>query len=263
MDIERDYCCHRIRRCSASSALLSESAWSLVIAILIAWAMSLSSRAAWALDPAKAITQYSHSSWQGLEGLPQDTVRAVAQTEDGYLWIGTEAGLARFDGVRLDVFNRRSNPDIFESSHIYALATAPDGTLWIGTLGGGLNQLKDGPFTTISVAEGLVSELPSSFFEDPDGSLRIPSRTHGLDRLREGHIETLTVEDGLTSNNLWGGCCEIKRAVFGSPPAGTAWIDCMRARGNISEPKTAWPGTPYSSWPKIDKDTSGSAPTRG
>src|ERR1039458_9231042 len=60
-----------------------------------------------ALDPARRITQYIHRVWTQEDGLPQDTVRAIAQTPDGYLWIGTEEGLASFDGYDFTAFNRR------------------------------------------------------------------------------------------------------------------------------------------------------------
>ena len=54
-----------------------------------------------ALDPSKALTEFSHDVWQIEDGLPQSTVRAIVQTRDGYLWFGTEEGLARFDGAEI------------------------------------------------------------------------------------------------------------------------------------------------------------------
>ena len=59
----------------------------------------------WALDPHKALTQYSRTVWTQEHGLPQDTIRAIVQTTDGYLWLGTDEGLARFDGYDFVVFN--------------------------------------------------------------------------------------------------------------------------------------------------------------
>ena len=58
-----------------------------------------------ALDPTKAITQYVRQTWQSGSGLPHNTVMAIAQTTDGYVWLGTEEGLARFDGDRFTVFD--------------------------------------------------------------------------------------------------------------------------------------------------------------
>jgi len=57
-----------------------------------------------ALDPKKAITQYNHNVWQAESGRPQNSVNTMIQTRDGYLWLGTQEGLVRFDGVRFAVF---------------------------------------------------------------------------------------------------------------------------------------------------------------
>src|ERR1035441_8859721 len=57
-----------------------------------------------ALDPHKALTQYSISIWTQQQGLPQDTIGAITQTSDGYLWLGTDEGLARFHGYEFTIF---------------------------------------------------------------------------------------------------------------------------------------------------------------
>src|ERR1039458_3197202 len=106
-----------------------------------------------ALDPARRITQYIHRVWTQEDGLPQDTVRAIAQTPDGYLWIGTEEGLASFDGYDFTAFNRRGG--ILPNDTVAALAVARDGTLWAGTPGG-LVSFKDGVWRTLARAEGLA-----------------------------------------------------------------------------------------------------------
>jgi ligand-binding sensor domain-containing protein len=84
-----------------------------------------------ALDPHKPITHYSQSVWHTADGLPQDSVRAIAQTRDGYLWIGTQAGLARFDGVHFTIFDPSNSP--LKHDHIMSLLGVRDGSLWIGT----------------------------------------------------------------------------------------------------------------------------------
>src|SRR5262245_5217598 len=63
-----------------------------------------------ALEPAKAISQYSHAVWQERNGLPGDMVSAILQTRDGYLWFGTLNGLARFDGLRFTTFDPQGTP---------------------------------------------------------------------------------------------------------------------------------------------------------
>ena len=80
--------------------------------------VALSARAS--LDPSKALTQYVHRSWQADSDLPQNSVLAIAQTPDGYLWLGTESGLARFDGVHFTLFDQRAIPGL-RSNEIRAL----------------------------------------------------------------------------------------------------------------------------------------------
>src|SRR6185436_16431550 len=86
--------------------------------------------------------------WQIEDGLPHNNVEAVAQTPDGYLWVGTTAGLARFDGARFVVYDGSNTPEL-EQSYIRVLRLMRDGSLWIGTAGGTLVQWHDGQFTLL------------------------------------------------------------------------------------------------------------------
>jgi len=81
-------------------------------------------RYGWALDPYRSLTQYSRTVWTQADGLPQDTVRAITQTADGYLWLGTEEGLARFDGYEFTTFDKRDGD--LPSNYITALAATAD-----------------------------------------------------------------------------------------------------------------------------------------
>src|ERR1700689_4092410 len=95
---------------------------------------TLCSRPLSALDPHKELTQYSASVWTQQQGLPQDAVRAIAQTTDGYLWVGTDGGLARFDGYEFVSLHRERGAPA--SNSISALAAGRDGSLWIGSRSG-------------------------------------------------------------------------------------------------------------------------------
>ena len=110
---------------------------------------------AFALDPHKTIAQYAHEVWTTKNGLPEADVMAILQTRDGYLWVGSEEGLARFDGVTFAVFDHRNSP--LPNNRIQALLEAPDGSLWVGTENG-LARLKDGQFSNFSVRDGLPSD---------------------------------------------------------------------------------------------------------
>ena len=125
-------------------------------------------RDALALDPRKALTQYSRTVWTQEHGLPQDTIRAIVQTTDGYLWLGTDEGLARFDGYEFVVFNKdRGN---LPTNSITALAAGTDGSLWIGT-GVGLTRYKDKRFRTYTVKDGLPDDTIADLLVDHTGAL--------------------------------------------------------------------------------------------
>jgi signal transduction histidine kinase/ligand-binding sensor domain-containing protein len=100
--------------------------------VVAATAFVLATRPALALDPKARITQYRHTAWRVPEGPFESAPNAIAQTTDGYIWIGTDTGLLRFDGVRF----RRWTPPAdtrWSSTGIVSLLGASDGTLWIGT----------------------------------------------------------------------------------------------------------------------------------
>src|SRR5688572_27965321 len=93
------------------------------------------------LDPNKRISQYTRTVWSASDGLPMNTVQVVLQTRDGYVWLATEEGLVRFDGVKFEVFDQKTTP-VLPGKDIKALFEAPDGSLWIGMVGG-VARLKD------------------------------------------------------------------------------------------------------------------------
>ena len=112
---------------------------------------------------AQAFENYTTRVWQTQDGLPQQTVQAVTQAQDGFLWIGTTGGLLRFDGSHFVPFERANTP-AFKENSVFSLMTGKDGTLWIGTEGGGLIRMRDGQFRQFGSAEGcpMASSAPSS-----------------------------------------------------------------------------------------------------
>ncbi|MGO8930452.1 MAG: two-component regulator propeller domain-containing protein [Limisphaerales bacterium] len=110
-------------------------------------------------------------AWGTGAGLPQNTVNAIAQTPDGYLWLGTRDGLARFDGVRFTVFSLR---DSLQSVEIQTLYVNRKGTLWIGTSGGGLSRWVKGRIENVTLPHELVApDTVTAFAEDAAGRLWI------------------------------------------------------------------------------------------
>src|SRR5262245_5424269 len=138
----------------------------LAICSALIWTMLAGHPNAFALDPTLDITQYAHMSWRIRDGFPKAHVGAFAQTPDGYLWLGTELGLLRFDGIR----NMDWVPPAGEqlpSSYIRELLTARDGRLWIGTTSG-LASLKDGRLTQYPELAGLII---NDLLEDREGTI--------------------------------------------------------------------------------------------
>ena len=81
-----------------------------------------------ALDPSKSIGEYGRDLWQSEQGLPHNSVRAVAQTPDGYLWVATTAGIARFDGAEFQLLGKLG------ADAAMSLAVSRSGGLWVGTI---------------------------------------------------------------------------------------------------------------------------------
>ena len=142
----------------------------MVSIVVAAWTLAWTAGPAFALEPAKPVARYHRDSWGAEEGLPQVTVETVVQTADGYLWVGTQEGLARFDGVRFEVFDRRNTPELVTAS-ISALAQGRDGSLWIGSQEGGLVRYRDGAFEAYGEGDGLPSSWIIGMAVTADGAL--------------------------------------------------------------------------------------------
>ncbi len=120
------------------------------------------------LTAAKA--QYRFDQWTANDGLPQNSVRKIVQTEDGYIWFTTLDGLVRFDGVRFTVFNR-SNSKNFPSNRLFSLFVENGKTLWIITEERTLASYSGGEFRSFTAADGLPPDLVEEVMQDFDGSI--------------------------------------------------------------------------------------------
>ena len=119
-----------------------------------------------ALNPSLSVSQYAHTAWKVREGFAKGEISSIAQTPDGYLWLGTEFGLLRFDGVRAVPWQAPAGEHL-PSNFITALRVSHDGTLWIGTLKG-LASWKDGKITQYPKVAGSYID---SLFEDRERSI--------------------------------------------------------------------------------------------
>ncbi len=165
------------------------------------------------LDPSRKISQYGHNTWRIQDGYVPGPPEAIAQTADGYLWIGTNAGLVRFDGARFVLWASPKGEKL-PSDQILSLLGASDGSLWIGTTKG-LARWKDGIITT-------YKNLPNSIWgivEDHDGDIWVARWDSGdgrgpLCRIRDSDIRCFRRNDGIplptatelaldSSGNFW------------------------------------------------------------
>jgi len=144
-----------------------------------------------ALDPRKEVCSYTNDVWLMDDGLPQNYALVVVQTPDGYIWIGTQEGLARFNGHKFEVFNVNNN-SCLSTNTINSLAVDDQGTLWIGNSGGGLVSLKDGVFKLHHPDHEICKHFLRVLMPASDGSLWIGT-DHGLWRLQNDRIEKMSL----------------------------------------------------------------------
>ncbi len=130
---------------------------------------------------------YAIENWQVEQGLPQISVTSIAQTPDGYLWLGTFNGLVRFDGARFTVFNEANTPAL-GSSGILRLITDHEGGLWIMMEGGGLARLAGGQFTAFGSESGLPAGGAVALVQDSEDRLLVVDRDGGLHRIENGRL---------------------------------------------------------------------------
>jgi signal transduction histidine kinase/ligand-binding sensor domain-containing protein len=148
-----------------------------------------------------APTQFALTSWTEGDGLPANAIRALAQDSEGYLWLGTRAGLVRFDGVRFVVWDHDSDATQTEND-ITAVYAARDGSLWIGYGGaGGMSHLKNGRVAVYRPSDGVRQGYVQAIFEDRDGVIWAGG-PGGLSRFRENHWEPVGAEDGLANESI-------------------------------------------------------------
>ena len=166
----------------------------IALAMLLAWG-----RAAYGLDPTLDVSQYAHTAWTVRDGFSLGNIYALAQTPDGYLWLGTEFGLFRFDGVRSVPWQSPAGQHLPDKG-IFNLVAARDGSLWIGTFTG-LISWSGGKLVRPTE---LGDQFVTSLFEDRDGTvwagtLGSPGR---LCAFRGGNTQCFG-EDGAFGRAVW------------------------------------------------------------
>ena len=122
-----------------------------------------------ALGVTAAKAQYRFDQWTTDTGLPQNSVYDMTQTRDGYLWLATADGLARFDGARFQVFSRSNSPGIANNRFISLFEDA-QGDLWAGTEENGVTRIHAGRFESFAAVEGVTLGMVSRITGDAGGN---------------------------------------------------------------------------------------------
>lgn len=189
----------------------------------------------WALQPGRKIWHYGYAQWQDRDGLPQNTVQAIAQSTDGYIWLGTEAGLVRFNGRAFRTYTQANTPEM-RSDSVLSLLARPDGGLWVGTRSGLI--LRRGEKSR-SIGKGMGShEGIRALAQDEAGNLWVGTN-RGVTRVAAGQEAAgryWTQADGLPDNGV--------RALYWD--AGVLWVGtaqglCLLRDGKIEAPPVAFP----------------------
>ncbi|HEX4751229.1 MAG TPA: two-component regulator propeller domain-containing protein, partial [Bryobacteraceae bacterium] len=193
--------------------------------------LALAASRLFALDPGKALTQYAHRIWGQEQGLFQPTIYSILQTRDGFLWLGTQDSLIRFDGVQ---FREFQNPGsgVFHDALIRTLLQDQEGNLWVGSIGAGLGKIgPDGVFTHFDSENGFASDTVVCLDSGAGGQI-FACTTAGLASFANGKFHFYTTADGLPSNQIRATC------VAGS----TRWV------AGIDFGLATWDGTRFHSF---------------
>jgi ligand-binding sensor domain-containing protein/tRNA A-37 threonylcarbamoyl transferase component Bud32 len=191
----------------------------------------------WGLDPALDIRQYNLDVYTAQDGLPQSSVLCLLQTSDGYIWMGTYEGVARFDGVRFTVFDSSNTPEM-QGNRVRVLLEDHESTLWIGT-SGGLIRYRDGRFENFTTRHGLSNDFIVSLYQDRSKRLWVGT-TRGLNGYENGAFAAYVFEDEKEEVNYISCLAEDKE---GNLWAGTSGSGLHLLRdGKLTHPEL--PGLP-------------------
>ncbi len=158
-----------------------------------------------ALDPNKSLTQYAHRIWGQEEGLFQPTIYSILQSRDGFLWLGTQDSLIRFDGLHFREFEDAKQTALHRTL-IRALLEDKDGNVWAASVGGGLARISpNGTLTRFTTKNGLPSDDQFCLNSDENGTIWSCS-TQGLLRFDGKRFKAFTTADGLPSNAIRETC---------------------------------------------------------
>jgi len=173
---------------------------------MVAWAMLCAN--VYGLDPTRSAGQYRFDEWTTIDGLPYPGIRKVYQGGDGFLWIGTGLGAARFDGISFNVYTKATVPEMVDDE-INAFREDADGRLWLGT-GRGVLWYRNGTWSRPTLGAEVDDKAVQSLWLDSDGSMLI-ALTDQLLRYKDGQVGRVELPEGTSL----AGLSEVVRAPNG------------------------------------------------
>ncbi len=153
--------------------------------------------------PRAALSDYVMTSWTMKDGLQSAVIWAIAQDREGYLWLGTNGGLVRFDGVQFVMWDRVGGTAL-PKAPVRSLCFARDGTQWVGfslSEDGGISRIRDGQVRTYGKGDGLAIGTVNALVEDRAGTMWAGTNT-GLFRLRGDHWQIIDAADGVPQGRV-------------------------------------------------------------
>lgn len=166
--------------------------------------------------------------WRTEDGLPQSSITAILQSRDGYLWLGTQRGLVRFDGFVFKVFDADNTPQL-KSDNINRLFEDEERNLWIGTENGGVTRYREGKFSSFDSADGLADNSVSAIGADSQGNVWVGTASGGLHQFREWEFVSYPVLRGMAGSS--------ENRVFSIAPGGgrKIWLSTPEVLGHFQE----------------------------
>jgi ligand-binding sensor domain-containing protein/AraC-like DNA-binding protein len=157
----------------------------------------------WGLDPDKNIDQYLLDQWETPDGLPSNTINAIVQTPDGYLWLATSNGLVRFDGIKFSniPFVKKEEISPHGPTEPITLLVNRAGVLWIGSTTG-LTHFRNGRFKTFTNADGLTGNSIRCIASDMRDNLWISFMAGYVDRLSNEKVTPFNASHGLEGDKI-------------------------------------------------------------
>jgi ligand-binding sensor domain-containing protein len=235
-----------------SFATLPGRRWVQSVGLTLLWFVLLPDQAL-ALDPGRNLLQYSCQTWHRQNGLPVKAINSLAQTRDGYLWLGTRAGLVRFDGSEFKLTDSMRTADA-RSGIVTSLAAARNGGLWVGQESGALGFYDERTFSVRTKESPDIAVR--GLGEGGDGLLWFACN-NGIFRLTPaGTNEPLLVDSAVVTNqlNILGGC--------GLAPLSKGSIAGRRGK-SLKLPIRNWTPRRFGVSRKIRRDNFGPAPAAG